>query len=491
MLVDRYGNPIKSPPIKMNSFITGRSRQTTDKDTFGPFTQFSGLQYTRPADKVDWKFENIQEETLAAKSASDLIEILIHSSPDLSRARTDMQALINTSFSITTLEEDDVAQGIIDDALLQMEILKEPLTVKLDKIVHSQYIKGATYTECIFGGPRGEERFIDIRVVDPFRVAYQDWQDEERGQYQRFGEVRDGEFIPIESDLVQYLPVNPVDNHPLGVPMVGSAIFPIVFLMGVLKSCRQVIETQAWPQGLVTIDNEKRLKGLSSSQPGLNQAVDPTQFESDLNDLVSDIEERMSNSSKGEIFIYGAEVGYEIVGAMSKANLDAVEMIQKVLDKWIIRATKQFAITFGLNEGSALSTNADQQAELLARQSDALQSHIERVMNIHFTQILRAAGSLATPVFRLKRYNALVEETRVRRKQLEQQTVSGYLADRVITREEYRQIIRHPEGLLYLDELLEEGLPQELVDMEEPNAEVEVSSEGNEGQEETEETGQA
>ena len=104
------------------------------------------------------------------------------------------------------------------------------------------------------------------------------------------GEVRNGEFIPIESDLVQYIPINPVDDHPLGIPMIGSAIYPIIFLMGVLKSLRQVIECQAWPQGLITIDGEKKWKSIPQSD---NVTIDADQFQADLEEQIAGIEDRM------------------------------------------------------------------------------------------------------------------------------------------------------------------------------------------------------
>ena len=492
MLVDRYGNPLQkirtTNASKIVSGSTDRARLTTDRNTFGPFSTFGDRSYTKATDKVDWKLQFVEEETLASKSANDLVNILIHSSPDLSRARTDMQALLNTKFTLTTEEADPAAQTILDEALVQMERIKEPLTVKLNKWISSMFLKGALYSECIFAGPPGEERFIDIRVVDPFRVAYMETESEERGQYQAFGEVRNGEFVPIESDLVQYIPINPVDDHPLGIPMIGSAIFPIIFLLGVLKSLRQVIETQAWPQGLITIDNEKRLKGLGYGNPDARSTAtfDQDEFEQDLDELVEDIETRFHGASKSEVFIYGAEVAYQIVGSMSKANLDAVEMVQRVLDKWILRGLKQFNVTFGITEGNALSTNATQEAELLARQSDALQSEIERLLTIHFNQILLNAGNSSTAVFQLERFNALVQKERAELQYQKQQTISLLLKDRIITQQLALTLTRDPNILIDFARLLPPEIDPSLLQPEEPEEEASNAEEESESEEEEE-----
>ena len=490
MLVDKNGNPLIAkeahyPSIPFTRISTGngattRRRQTTDRDTFGPFTSFSGREYVKASDNVDWKLTFLNEDKLSRKNPSDLLDTLLLSSPDLSRARTNMEELINTGFSLTVKEdgpEAEAAQEILDEALEQMNSLGTSMKEKINKWIYSMFIKGAIYSECIFDGEEGEERFIDIRVLDGFRVAYRETENAERGQYQELGEVRDGNFYPFQNDLVQYTAINPTDNNPLGVPMVGSAIYPIIFLMGVMKSLRQVVECQAWPQGLITIDAEKKWKSIPNSD---NVNIDADQFQADLVTQTQNIESEWNNADKGQIFVAGAEVGYEIVGAMGGADISAVKMIQDIMNQWIVKATKQFPISFGLAEGQALSTNSDQFAELLARQTDHYQGSLEDHLNIHFTQILRNEGNLSTPIFRFKRFNALVEKQRAERANEKQQFLSGLLKDRIITQQQYLSAIRDPESLDNLADLLEEDLPEELI-MEDPNAEEQVLSEQTSG----------
>ena len=216
----------------------------------------------------------------------------------------------------------------------------------------------------------------------------------------------------------------------------------------------------------------KKLKGIPTTQ---NVNVNASNFEDDLQAQANAIEQEWNNSSKGQIFIEGAEVGYQIVGAMGKSDLNAVEMVQQVLDKWIIRATKQFPITFGLNEGSSLSSNADQQAEILARQSDSLQKHIESLLNIHFTQILRNEGNLTTPIFRLTRFNALVEKQRLERFKMKIESIKLMRESNLITLAEARQLLVDPESTENISENLDTELPPELEEAE--NAEINVQEE--------------
>ena len=459
MLVDQYGNELKSRYTNNSnkSPVAIRTRLTTDRDHVVPFSSFQ--TYKTVGDDVDWKLSFLREEQLIQKDANDLIRILLQSSPDLSRAHSDMQMFINTGFELTVLRngrqsdsELDAAQQILDDALVQMDNERESLNTKIDKLVSAAFLKGALYTECVFDGPNGET-FINIRVLNPFRVAYQEAEDEVRGQYILWGEERNGQFLPIESPLVQYIPMNPTDDSPLGNSMIASAIFPIVFMMGVLKSARQVIESQAWPSQLWKVDGEKMIASKSSSESTIAE---------DIDNVANMIEARVKGASLNEAFVFGAEVSEEIVGAMGKTNLDAIETIQKVLDQWIYRALKQFPVIFGSTEGNSLSTNAEEQLEAHSLFIDSIQTKIEKLLTVHFTQILRNARNMAIPVFRLRRTNALTDRIRTERFVLK---AGGGIIDQVnagiLSPQEGKDMIRDSEAIDNIGTVLEADIQPE------------------------------
>ena len=484
MLLDQYGNKLKSNSSKRYTKpIMTRARLTTDRDTITPYTSFQS--YKTAGDAVDWKLSFLKEEDLVRKDANTIVKILLQSSPDLSRAHSDMQMFVNTGFELSIADDGEaipeqrkVSQEILDDSLKNMEALREPLRVKSDKFVSSLFLKGALYSECVFDGPDGEE-FVEIRVLNPFRVAYRETEDERRGQYLEWGEERNGQFYTIDSPRVQYIPVNPVDDSPLGTPMIGSAIFPIVFLLGMMKSARQVIDSQAFPMGLITIDGEKMLAS------GANEAT----LADDIENLADSIEKDMTNASLNEVFVYGAEVAYQIIGAMGKNNLDALEMIQKILDQWIYRALKQFPVIFGSTEGNALSSNAEQQLEAHSIFIDSLQSMIENLLTIHFTQILRNSGSRANPVFRLRRTNALTDRIRSERFQIKVDAVTKLVINGIISQQEAKNLIRDPEAVDNISSVLEADLQPEAqrIMRGSSNAEDERVQDENEEQAEDEE----
>ena len=482
MLLDRYGNPLKTNTPKGYKPTTARARLTTDLDTVEPLSVFQS--HKTAEDNIDWKMQFVREEDIARKSANDIIKLLLQSSPDMSRAHSDMQMFINTGFELSVLDDGiqplesrEKAQIILNKALETMEDLKEPLTVKINKIVSSMFLKGALYTEAIFDDATVDGKrtqvFIDLRVVNPFRISYQDRIDPIRGQYIQWGEDQNGVFIPIDSPFVQYIPVNPVDDSPLGTPMVGSAIFAIIFLLGMMKGVRQIIESTAYPMQLVTVDGEKMIAS-GSAKESLAQ---------DIEELTTDIENDMRNASLNEVFIYGAEVGVQQISGLGKSGLDGIEMIQKILDQWIYRGLKQFPVVFGSTEGGALSSNAEQQLEAHSLFIDSLQSIIETGLTIHFTQILRNAGNMSIPVFRLRRTNALTDRIRTERWKLRVEALDILLKAGAISPQEMKDAAMDSEAIDNLSTLWK---PEVQPDAQRQmtggqNAEEQIQEEGNEG----------
>ena len=478
-LVDPAGNPIKLHRKSRTRPIMTRVRQTTDRDTFDPTFDFHS--YKTAESQIDWKLTFLNEEKLCRANGNEIIKVLLSSSPDVSRAHSDMRMFINTGYELNVVPDDNLseaviedAQRILDEAQEQMKLRKEPLSTKIDKLVSSMFLKGALYTECIFGGPNGE-LFLDIRILDPFRMAYREAENEEYGQYYELGEERNGQFVPIDSDLVQYIPVNPADNTPIGTPMISAAIFPVVMIMGMMKSSRQILETQAWPFTLWTIDGEKMLAGAS----------DETSIADDVVKLTQDIIEDNTNAVKGQQFIYDAGVKAEIISGIQQGGFGAIETLQKILDQQIYRSLKQFPVVFGSTEGNALSTNAEQQLEAHSLFIDSLQSQMEGVLTTHFTQILRNAGNPATPSFRLRRTNALTDRIRAERFQIKVNSIVKLIDAGILSPQEGKDMIRDSEAIDNIGTVLAKELdPDAERNMRGSNNAQEQISEGREQEEE-------
>ena len=442
MLVDRYGNPLSIQGSDQDFYST-RQRLTTDQDTFGPFNNFT--VHKTPKDELDWKLTNFDDEKLATMGASELINLLVSSSPDLSRARTDMQMYINTGFTLT-VKGNDQAQEYLDSYLRQLSNFKEPLSVKIDKMVSSMFLKGALYLENVFQ----DLNPIEIRVLDPFRVAYREVEDPVRGQYKAFGEVRNGQFVEIASPYVQYIPIHAKDDSPLGVPMVSSAIFHIVFLLGMMKATRQILNSQAYPFMLVTYDREKVVKG--------NAGEVPENINKTAKDALDKVKTTMAGASREEIFYFGAEVAMQYLSGIQGNSFQGIGELQRYVEKNIIRGLKQFPVIFGINEGNSLSTNSTEQLEAHSFFINSLQDPIEETLELFFTQVLRAVGFQEDPIFRLNRTSPHGDRLKAEAYEKRAKVAGMLIESGIIDQQQGLDIMRDTDAWNNLSEILDSTL---------------------------------
>ena len=465
MLLDRFGNPMRDFATQRQPTIgASKARITRDDD----YLSAGFGQIHAPLDDADWKLSLLDENRLANLGAASIIDTMVDASPDLDRALHDMLTHINTGFTLLTAENDPAAQAILDASLVQMENLKSPIKVKIDNLISAGFLKGAFYLETVFDD--AAESFVDIVINDPFRARYEEREDPIRGQYKQLGEQQGNRFVAITSELVQYVPMSSRENKFFGRSMVTSAIFPILFVLGLLKSTRQVIEAQAWPFRLATIDR----KALVDS------GIEPDQIRKILEETEERLKKEFLNAEKGTGFVYGREVEIEVVGALARTNFDAIQILTGILDRWIVRALKQFPLIFGISDGNALSTNAEQQMEAFTIFIESFQEKIEDVFNKAFTQILRQAGSPATPVFKLRRMNTLVERYRAERMDIKMDSIVKMITIGAINAQEARLLLRSADAFNNLAELLEPALPPDAGLPENPNIDVNpTSSNGN------------
>ena len=118
---------------------------------------------------------------------------------------------------------------------------------KLERIISGIFMGGAIFIEVVFDLDATD--FVDLAIVDPLQARFQRRHDEVRGQYWQLGKEENGLFSPITDPTITYRPINAIPGRPFGRPLANSAIFPLVFLLGLMKSARQVIEAHAWPRG--------------------------------------------------------------------------------------------------------------------------------------------------------------------------------------------------------------------------------------------------
>ena len=450
MLLDQFGNPIKSAP--RFAHVASKTRLTRDVDE--PLSAgFTAV--VAPTEDADWKLKSFTEAQLATMSFSDILSVLVEASPEMARALADVRMNVSTQWTLGVVEDDPTAESILLNAVDQMVELGESLSIKINKMVAAGYLKGAIYIETLFEN----SQFVDISVNDPLNVRFVRRETPERGQHWVRGEEQRGEFIPIDSPNVQYHPMNPLDDKPYGRSMVGSAVNPMVSFLGMMKAVRQMIETQAYPYQLATIDRKQLFDvGLEGSE-----------LAAEVERIEADIVAKFKDAQKASQYVFGREVDIDIIGAMSRRNLDGIEMMESVYKRLIIQGLQQYPVLFGLSEGNALSTNADQQMEAWTTFTDGFQTIIEEIITTAFTQILREAGNGATVVFELKRNTSFVQKQRAERFKIKLEAIQMMLQMRIITQQQALDLARTPEAFDKISEILPPEIDAELLVPIEPN----------------------
>ena len=430
-LLDQYGNPLSSESRFLPIATRADGRATYDEYYINPIS--TGFAYISPDNENDWKLKSIDEASLSTRQAQELIDIFLNSSPDLDRALHDMYQFVNIGWSLTC--DDPRGQAVLDNALdaMQNGLGKEDLDDKVNRLIASGFLWGALYTESVFD-ETGQD-FVDLVVISPAQARFQRRDVPPRGQYWQLGQEERGQFRALDDPTVIYKAINPVPDKPFGRPMVNSSIFGIIFQLGLLKSLRQVIESQAWPRQFWTIDRELLF----------NANVNPKEIDKIIQDTEQKIEMYMSNANldKAKQPVTGNEVEVQTIGGVNRSNFGAIESIQKLLDTWITRGLKQYPILFGINSNSGLSDNSDIQLEAHTIFINSFQGSIEDQLNRQFQLILNAAGyPNLYPKFTLERDNSLTRRHRSEALEREVDSISTLIADRVITREEARSTLK-------------------------------------------------
>lgn len=366
--------------------------------------------WLEPGDNDDWKLTTIEEENIPKLKAKDLVKMLVNASPDVDRALHDFLTYCNSNWMLRG--ETDEAQRILDNFLRRLEDTGTPLNVKIEQSLSGAFLTGAFFWELVLDEDGREA--VDMAVVDPLMVRYRRATDPVRGQYWQKGQIIEGVFTPLEDPTIIYSPVNPIPDNPFGRPLISSAIFSVVFQLGLLKSTRQVVETQAWPKGIWSVDR----KLLFDTE------VPPDKIDAHVEATKKMLKNVWDNIKKTESPIVGSEASYEVVSAMNTSSLSGVDMLERTLERWIIRALKTHPVLFGSDQSISEAT-ADIQLLGHGIFINSVQVTLETLLTRLFTLVLRAQGDPTTPIFKFDRINAAERkrEAEIMRSQLQAYTI--------------------------------------------------------------------
>ena len=443
-----------------NTYAAGRV--TVDH----PYRKYRGGQVLKGTDFLNqnWQMRFLEEENIAYMSTIELLNLLKDVSPDFNRALNDFRRFVLTDYSII-VEDNPAGQAILDEALETMRRNKDPFGVKLEKAVSSVFLHGAIFSELVLD--LSGVNFENIRIIDAMWAAFKPEDDPVEGQIYRLGQQKDGRFVDLhEDDTVDYVAFNTVAGSPFGHSMAAAAIFPIVFSLQVLKDLRQVVRTQAYPFVYATVSREELVKGnitdADAQEAILNQTRD---------DLVKFLSTPAGPYTKSPII--GREADIQRLES-SGGGLRGIETVMRIVEGMIIRALQTSPIFFGVNIASGIGDNSNTQAELHYITIDSIQRTIEDWVTGILTEILRARGNPGEVTFELKRINTFVNKSRLETIKLKVDIIERAIQNGIISRQEARMLLRHPDPFNDIESLLEEQLPPDAqVTAQAPNPESE------------------
>ena len=396
---------------------------------------FSDFAWLEPADmETDWRLQVINEDQLPKMKVSELTKMLVNASPDVDRALHDFLRYCNSNWTLRG--EDDDAQEILDDFLRSLEDIGTPLNVKIEQSLSGAFLTGAFFWELIFD--ESGVNAVDMAVIDPLMIRFRRQVDPVRGQYWQKGQIIGGEFVPMDDLTIIYEPVNPIPDNPFGRPLISSAIFSVIFQLGLLKSTRQVVETQAWPKGIWSVDR----KLLYDTE------VPPDKIDAHVEATKKMLKVVWDGIKKTQSPVVGSEASYEIVSAMNSNSLSGVDMLERTLERWIIRALKTSPVLFGSDQSISEAT-ADIQLLGHGIFINSIQVSLETLLTRLFTLVLRAKGNATTPLFKFDRINAAERkrEAEILRSQLQAYTIgiNGMIITPQEAREDFERASVHME----------------------------------------------
>lgn len=322
-------------------------------------------------------------------SSSELIRILRHVSPDVSRAVWDWNRLLNPGYELTAYKvgterktPDDRAQAALNAFVDDLEEHYGSLKVQFGRGFMNALMRGSILAELVTDA-RGRVP-VDLVVPDPVTIRFRQGRDPVRGTIWEKGQWQNGEFVSLEYPTIKYVAVDPESDNPYGTAMLGSAIFPCLFLIGLLHDLRRVVAQQGYPRTHIQIN-------LEQLRAAFSQASD-TELEAKIAELQDDIAEYYGTLQPDDAFITTTSVDVNTNGgAIATQVLASAAALIDVLERMAMRALKSMPLLMGLTEGTS-EANANRQWEIFAEGINSLQQDAENLFGALFQIALEIQG---------------------------------------------------------------------------------------------------
>lgn len=358
----------------------------------GISTDLSGLSTIMPPpDHLGrWKRLDLDRDTFGRSDPAELISLIINISPEASRAVWDWLRLLNAGHEITaykpgTDEVDERAQELLGDFISKLEEYHGSFKTLAGRVFMSALTRGAFFAELVLD--EAGRVPLDIATPDPATVRFKVKDVPERGRVWVPGQWQSGRFVTFDVPTVVYMALDPEPDSPYGRPMVAPAVFPTVFLIGVLHDLRRVISQQGYPRTDVVVKLEKLREAFGS--------LDDTKFEKMVDELIASIRRDMAGMEPDDQYVHTDAVEVNRAsGAVDSSVMNGAAAIIEVLERMATRALKSMPLLMGSVDGAG-DANSNRQWEVYAAGSRTLQHYAESMFGRLFGLSLQVQGVVA------------------------------------------------------------------------------------------------
>lgn len=352
------------------------------------------LTFSPPRDPEGrWQMLDLDDRPLSRVRPSELFEWLADLSPDVGRALWDYLRLLNPGYEVLvyqpgTDEPHPQGQAATDGFLALLTRLYGGFDVVVNRLYIGQYLRGALFAELVLD-PAGSAP-VDLVVPDPATARFKLVDDPVRGQVWQLGQLQAGSFVPLERDTVQYVPVDPFPGSPYGRPVAAPALSTALFLLGLLRDLKRVVQQQGYPR----LDVEVVLEQLATVMP--DYVADSDQDKKAWVDaIVAEVQASYATLQPEDAYVHSSVIKINRpVGTVDSSSLGAIDGLFRALERLLVRALKTVPFMMAVAE-STTETQANRQWEALLQSIKALQHLAENLLGSLLGLGLQAQGIAA------------------------------------------------------------------------------------------------
>ncbi|MEJ7763499.1 MAG: hypothetical protein WKF80_11970, partial [Thermomicrobiales bacterium] len=343
---------------------------------------------------------------LERMAPGELLDVLADRSPEVSRALWDYMRHLMAGYEISAVlpgseDPDDAGSSLLKEFMKTLRSRYGAADIPLQRLFMGAMLRGAMVAEIVFDDAGRTP--LDLATPDPAHFRFKLLDDPVYGEVWQLGQWQEKEFVIIDDPKVRYLPIDPKPGSPYGRAPFASAVFPALFLLGLMHDLKRVISQQGYPRVDISID----LEALEAALPDGSPIED---LEALLLRTTDDVVDAIKVLEPDDYYVHSSAVNVNsAVGAVDSGSLGAVDGIIAGLERMCVRSLKTVPLFMGVADGVS-EAYANRQWETHVKGVKHIQHIGENLLEHLLDLVLQAAGNASSTVFRFAELREVEEQ---------------------------------------------------------------------------------